>query len=198
MRIIWHTLAVALFLGVSVGAFVHDQMTQAIGDLGPQLLKAVSLTGEVLSSIARPSADELINNRREIQRRLTDLKEQTEAILQILREMEMTAAPLQIYRLDEGKKAVFLRLVPPESRADIERTKTIEMKVVLEIYADVKSDVQHDASSFNSALSEIKDSSDMRAVNNVGITRGALTASLGRLVNLSGTIQQLAYLSKGA
>jgi hypothetical protein len=48
MKGVWYALAVAMFGVISAGAFVGDQMTKSIGDLGSELVQAVSLTGEVL------------------------------------------------------------------------------------------------------------------------------------------------------
>jgi hypothetical protein len=173
-------------------AFVQDQMENSIGDLGPQLVKVVGVAGEVQSEIARPSADDLIKNRSLIQRRLGDLKEATEAIFQLL--VRMNDKPeLTLKNLDEVKRTEFLRSIPAELRSDVEKNNAVSMKVVLQIYMTIKTDVQRDMSSFGGALSEIRGSSNQGLVNNVGLTRAALTANLGRLVEFSGRIQELAY-----
>jgi hypothetical protein len=193
MREIWYAIVVATLGVMSADAFVGDQMSRSIGDLGPKLVQAVSVTGEVLASIARPSADELIANKSGIARLLIDLNEQTEAIEQILSRMT-ESPPLNIEKLDAVKKATLLQLLRPESRADIEKKGTIDMMTVLGSYEEIKVEVRQDAASFEMTLSEIRENPSTRAVNRVGITRGALTASLGRLVTFSGLIQQIAYL----
>jgi hypothetical protein len=96
--------------------------------------------------IARPSADELISNKSRIAKRLIDLNEETEAILQLLAKMSDRPS-LSMEKLDAAERADFLRLMPAESRADIEKKGAIDMRIVLEIYKAIKFDVQHDASS---------------------------------------------------
>jgi hypothetical protein len=177
-------------------AFLHDQMENAVGDLGPELVNVVSLAGEIQSEIARPSADDLIENRSEILKRVGELKGATEAISQLLSKMS-NRQPLSLGNLDARRRAELLRFVSPELRGQIEKSGVLEMSVVLKIYLGVKNEVQRDAISFANALSGVKDLT-LGAVNNVGITRGALTASLGRLVEFSGRIQQLAYAQKAA
>jgi hypothetical protein len=195
MKTTWWAAVAATLVIISAYAFVGDKMTKTIGDLGLELVRAVSLAGEIQTDIARPSADDLIKNKNRIQRRLGDLKEGTEAISQLLLRMRERPS-LSMENLDAAKRADFLRLVPADLRPDVEKRNAIDLAMVLQIYARIKNDVQRDASFFDKALSEITESSNIASINKVGTTRGALTASLGRLVEFSGRIQELAYLQE--
>jgi hypothetical protein len=198
MKWIWCCALVAVLFTVSADAFVGDKMSKAVGDLGPQLVKAVSLAGDILVGIARPSADDLIRGKSVIQKRLGELKEETEAISQILLGMQKDHPALRLQNLSAEKRASLIRLVPTDLRQSVDKEGAISMALVSQIYAGIKVEVQQDAASFEKALADITMESDLEAVNRVGTTRGSLTASLGRLVEFSGRIQELAYLQRSA
>ena len=110
--------------------FVGDKMSKAVGDLGPQLVKAVSLTGDILVGIARPSADDLIRGKSAIQKRLNELKEETEAISQILFGMQKDHPALRLENLSAEKRASLIRLVPTDLRQSVDKENAITNKFI--------------------------------------------------------------------
>jgi hypothetical protein len=184
---------VAIFGIMSAAAFVGD--VKSIGDLGPELEKAIATVGQILTDVARPSADDLVENKIQTNKRLTDLRDETEAISQLLRKME-DGSPLSIAALDPKKRAEFLLIVPPDQRSDIESTKAIGMSTVSKIYSDIRESVKRDALFFEAALSESGRPAKVEDINKVATARGALIASLGRLVEFSGRILELYSVQK--
>jgi hypothetical protein len=191
-------------LGVAVAGLVatvlavalpFSRLQTVLDRLGPELVRAVRVAGEILSEVARPSVDDLIKNRRRISTLIrTDLLETTESISQLVLEMR-ERKPLSIKNLDPKRQSDLLRLVPPTSRSNVEEKLELSMTLVAQIYEEIKTEVRRDSIVFDRALVNAGEKPTEDQINELGRSRGALTANLGNLVQFSGLIQELAFVN---
>jgi hypothetical protein len=191
MKVLMGAAAIAVAWAIAVSALVGDQLEQRLAGAGQELQKAVSVAGQLQVAITTLTESDVLRNREEIFRRISDLREQTDRIAVTLGSLENKS--LDVKGLSNSDRAIFINFVSSATNKIYVNEGSIDLESIRVSYLVLQKNLMSAAYTYEGLVKEFRPSLNLFAQRRLGLARSDLTISLGQLVEFSGFVMKMAY-----
>jgi hypothetical protein len=156
MKVLMGAAAIAVASVIAVGALVGDQLEQRLPGAGQELEKAVAVAGQLQVAITTLTENDVLRNREEIFRRISDLQEQTNRIAVALNSLENKG--LDLKGLSDSDRVIFINFASSATNKIFVNEGSIDIESIRLSYSVLQKNLMSSAYIYEGLLKEFRPS----------------------------------------